>query len=90
MELISIEAVFTASAIDVEFVQVNVAVPAKYVQVPTTPFSEHAIPGERFMVVASIGATHVEPDGEKTHVEGNSARVHAVPARLKALDVVRD
>lgn len=80
----------TASAIEVEFVQVNVAVPAKYVQVPVIPPSAHAIPGERVMVVASIGATHVEPDGEKTHVEGNSARVHAVPARLKALAVVRD
>jgi hypothetical protein len=88
--LISVEAVLTASAIDVAFVHVNVAVPARYVQVPVIPPSAHAIPGERVMVVASIGATHVEPDGEKTHVEGNSVRVHAVPARLNTLDVVRD
>ncbi len=37
-----------------------------------------------------IGATHVEPDGEKTHVAGNSGSVQVVPARFIALAAVRD
>jgi hypothetical protein len=65
-------------------------VPFKYVHVPAIPFSEHAIPGERLYVAARIGATHAPPDGENTHVDGNSGNVHAVPARLIALDAVRD
>ena len=80
----------TARAIEVALEHVSVAVPFRYVQVPVTPFSEHAIPGERENVVAKIGATHVEPEGEKTHVVGNSANVHAVPARFNALAAVRD
>lgn len=68
---------------------VSVAEPPKYVQVPVTPLSEHAMPGERVDVVEINGATHVAPDGENTHAAGNSAKVHAVPARLKALDAAR-
>ena len=80
----------TARAIEVALEHVSVAVPFRYVQVPVTPFSEQAIPGEREYVAAKIGATHVEPDGENTHATGNSGNVHAVPARFRALDAVRD
>ena len=84
-------AVDTASAIVVEFVHASVAVPLRYVQVPAIPFSEHAIPGDRLVKDAvMIGATHVPPEGENTHVAGNSGSVHAVPARLSALDAARD
>jgi hypothetical protein len=84
-------AVDTASAIVVEFVHVSVAVPFKYVHVPVIPFSEHAIPGDRLVKDAvMIGATQVPPVGENTHVAGNSGSVHAVPARLIALDAARD
>lgn len=88
--IFAVAAVVTARAIVVAFVHVSVAVPATYVHVPTTPFSEQAIPGDRENVVDKIGATHVEPEGEKTHVVGNSANVHAVPARFNALAAVRD
>jgi hypothetical protein len=55
------------------------------------PFSEQAIPGERLVkLVVIIGATHVAPEGENTHAAGNSGNVHAVPARLSALEAVRD
>lgn len=55
------------------------------------PFSEQAIPGDRLVkLVVMIGATHVPPEGENTHATGNSGNVHAVPARLSALDAVRD
>jgi hypothetical protein len=74
----------------VAFEHVSVAVPFRYVHVPVTPFSEQAIPGERVFVAAKIGATQVAPDGENTHDAGNSNNVHAVPARLIALDAVRD
>ena len=84
-------AVDTASAIVVELVHASVAVPFKYVHVPAIPFSEHAIPGDRLVKDAvMIGATHVPPEGENTHVAGNSGSVHAVPARLSALDAARD
>ena len=79
-----------ANAIVVAFVHASVAVPFKYVHVPAIPFSEHAIPGERVNVAARIGATQVAPEGEYTHDAGNSERVHAVPARLIALDAVLD
>ena len=84
-------AVDTASAIVVELVHASVAVPLRYVHVPVIPFSEHAIPGDRLVKDAvMIGATHVPPEGENTHVAGNSGSVHAVPARLSALDAARD
>lgn len=55
------------------------------------PFSEQAIPGDRLVkLVVMIGATHVLPEGENTHAAGNSGKVQAVPARLRALDAVRD
>jgi hypothetical protein len=55
------------------------------------PPSEHAIPGDLLVkVVIMIGATHVAPEGENTHAAGNSGNVHAVPARLSALEAVRD
>jgi hypothetical protein len=86
-----VDAVVTASAMVVVFVHVNVAVPARYVHVPVMPPSEQAIPGDLLVkVVIMIGATHVPPEGENTHAAGNSGNVHAVPARLSALDAVRD
>jgi len=89
--LVEFTAVDTASAIVVEFVHASVAVPLRYVHVPVIPFSEHAIPGDRLVKDAVIiGATHAPPEGENTHVAGNSGSVHAVPARLIALDAVRD
>ena len=91
MVFIAVADVFTASAIVKEFVHASVAVPFKYVQVPVIPFSEQAIPGDRLVkAVVMIGATQVPPEGENTHVDGNSSSVHAVPARLIALDAVRD
>ena len=55
------------------------------------PFSEQAIPGDRLVkLVVMIGATQVPPEGENTHAAGNSGNVQAVPARLSALDAVRD
>lgn len=73
------------------FVHVSVAVPARYVHVPVMPPSEQAIPGDRLVkLVVMIGATHVLPEGENTHAAGNSGKVQAVPARLRALDAVRD
>jgi hypothetical protein len=84
-------AVDTASAIVVEFVHASVAVPLRYVHVPAIPFSKQAIPGDRLVkAMVMIGATHAPPDGENTHVDGNSGNEHAVPARLIALVAVRD